>query len=188
MTEIANAGAAFFNQASLSEAKNEDDDIRNFEMMTQEAVMNLNRIPNDQNTCYLTHYVDGEWRGSLDKSKEFEVWNPSTGSVSCKLIKGDKDVILSLYISATIRVNPSSTPTFSIADVSMKASLFSVAYAKAVSVSTWRLWDKSDLLPTNMITMFESAWSLSSFSHLSTFSNVEDREISYTKSAPTAPR
>ena len=34
MTEIANAGAAFFNQASLSEAKNEDDDIRNFEMMT----------------------------------------------------------------------------------------------------------------------------------------------------------
>ena len=93
MTEIANAGAAFFNQASLSEAKNEDDDIRNFEMMTQEAVMNLNRIPNDQNTCYLTHYVDGEWRGSLDKSKEYEVWNPSTGSVSCKLIKGDKDVI-----------------------------------------------------------------------------------------------
>lgn len=43
------------------------------------------------------------------------------------------------------------------------------------------------LLPTSMTTMFGSAWSLSSFNHLSTFSKVTCLEMSYTNRAPTAP-
>jgi hypothetical protein len=38
------------------------------------------------------------------------------------------------------------------------------------------------------MTMFWSAWSRSSFNHLSTFSYVKCFAISYTKRAPTAPR
>ncbi|KAF5778264.1 hypothetical protein HanXRQr2_Chr12g0545471 [Helianthus annuus] len=48
----------------------------------------------------------------------------------------------------------------------------------ASSVVTARKWRKSDLFPTSIITMFESLWSLSSFSHLSTFSKVTWRVVS----------
>ena len=80
-----------------------------------------------------------------------------------------------------------STFDASSADVSMKDRLFSarsngyssgrevearyvLAKVFASSVGTARRCFKSLLLPTNMITMFESAWSRSSFSHLVTFS------------------
>lgn len=77
----------------------------------------------------------------------------------------------------------------------MKERPFSSANALASSVGTARRWRRSDLLPTNMMlgtvivvvvrmqldaergkrsceayTMLESAWSLSSLSHLVTFS------------------
>ena len=62
------------------------------------------------------------------------------------------------------------------------------AKALASSVGTARRWRRSDLLPTSMMTMFWSAWSRSSFSHRSTFSYVRCLAMSYTNSAPTAPR
>ena len=62
------------------------------------------------------------------------------------------------------------------------------AKALASSVGTARRWRRSDLLPTSMMTMFWSAWSRSSFSHRSTFSYVKCLAMSYTNSAPTAPR
>ena len=47
------------------------------------------------------------------------------------------------------------------------------AYERASSVGTALRCRKSDLFPTSIITMLLSAWSLSSFSHLSTFSYLE---------------
>ena len=61
------------------------------------------------------------------------------------------------------------------------------ANALASSVGTARKCRKSDLLPTNIITIFASAWSRNSFSHLSTFSYVMCFAMSYTSKAPTAP-
>ncbi|CAA6665799.1 unnamed protein product [Spirodela intermedia] len=58
------------------------------------------------------------------------------------------------------------------AEVSMK-KLFSLsANAWASSVGTALRWRRSALLPTSMMTILESVWALSSFSHRSTFSNV----------------
>jgi len=47
---------------------------------------------------------------------------------------------------------------------------------------------RSHLLPTSITTIDGSACVRSSLSHLSTFSNVSRFEMSYTRSAPTAPR
>ncbi len=74
------------------------------------------------------------------------------------------------YISVKILWNAFSTFVASKADVSMKERPSFSEKACASSVETPRRCLRSDLLPTNMITMLESAWSLSSFSHLSTFS------------------
>lgn len=43
------------------------------------------------------------------------------------------------------------------------------------------------LLPTSMMTMLASAWSLNSFNQRWTFSNVTCFDMSYTSNAPTAP-
>ena len=64
----------------------------------------------------------------------------------------------------------------------------SPAKALASSVGTALRCFKSLLLPTSIMTMFESAWSLNSLSHLVTFVYVACFEISYTSKAPTAPR
>lgn len=66
--------------------------------------------------------------------------------------------------------NAVSTFVESKAEVSMKDKPFFSAKALASSVGTARKCLKSDLLPTSMMTMFWSAWSLSSLSHRSTFS------------------
>ena len=62
------------------------------------------------------------------------------------------------------------------------------AYSFASSVGTALRCRKSHLLPTSMMTMLLSAWSLSSFNHRSTFSYVKCLAMSYTSRAPTAPR
>lgn len=66
--------------------------------------------------------------------------------------------------------NAVSTFVESSADVSMKLSPLRSANVLASSVGTARKCRKSLLLPTNIITMFWSAWSRNSRSHLSTFS------------------
>lgn len=99
-----------------------------------------------------------------------------------------------------------STFEASRADVSMNERLFSAvegrngqicgeeeqlhipAKAFASSVGTARRCFKSLLFPTNIMMMLASAWSLSSFSHRVTLTYVECLAISYTSSAPTAPR
>ena len=58
----------------------------------------------------------------------------------------------------------------------------------ASSVGTALRCFKSLLFPTSMMTMFESALSRSSFNHRVTFTYVACFEMSYTSSAPTAPR
>jgi hypothetical protein len=84
--------------------------------------------------------------------------------------------------------NAFSTFEASSADVSMNESPFSAEKALASSVGTARRCFKSDLLPTSMMTMFESAWSRSSLSQRCTFTYVPCLAMSYTSSAPTAPR
>lgn len=84
--------------------------------------------------------------------------------------------------------NACSTLDASSADVSMKERLFSAAKLFASSVGTARRCLRSDLLPTSMMTMLESAWSRSSLSHLETLTYVGCLAMSYTRSAPTAPR
>lgn len=49
-------------------------------------------------------------------------------------------------------------------------------------------WFRSDLLPISMITMFEDPFSRASVNHLVSCVNVSRRVISYTSSAPAAPR
>ena len=58
--------------------------------------------------------------------------------------------------------NAVSTLVESSADVSINDKLFCSAKARASSVGTARRCLRSDLLPTNMITMLASAWSRSS--------------------------
>jgi len=62
------------------------------------------------------------------------------------------------------------------------------ANERAWSVETARKCLRSFLLPTSMTTMLASAWSRSSLNQRSTFSNVRCLAMSYTTSAPTAPR
>jgi len=81
-----------------------------------------------------------------------------------------------------------STLVESRADVSIKDRLRCSAYPLASSVGTARRCRKSLLLPTSMITILWSAWSRSSLSQRSTFSKVTCFAMSYTSSAPTAPR
>jgi len=92
------------------------------------------------------------------------------------------------YISVKIVWNAPSTFEASSADVSMNDSPFSVANALASSVGTARRCFKSLLLPTSMMTMFESAWSRNSFNHRVTLTYVACLAMSYTRRAPTAPR
>lgn len=66
--------------------------------------------------------------------------------------------------------NAASTLVESSAEVSIKLNPFRSAKDLASSVGTDRRCLKSDLLPTNIITIFWSAWSRNSLSHLSTFS------------------
>ena len=63
-----------------------------------------------------------------------------------------------------------------------------LANSSAWSVETALKCLRSLLFPTSMITICESAWSLSSFNHRVTLSNVRGFEMSYTSKAPTAPR
>ena len=63
-----------------------------------------------------------------------------------------------------------STFVESRAEVSIKLRLFCSAKDLASSVGTALRCLRSDLFPTSMMTMLESAWSRSSRSHLSTFS------------------
>ncbi|CAA6671544.1 unnamed protein product [Spirodela intermedia] len=58
------------------------------------------------------------------------------------------------------------------AEVSMKKVRSRSAKDLASSTETARRWRRSDLFPTSMTTMLDSVWSLSSLSHLSTFSKV----------------
>eukprot|EP00975_Prorocentrum_lima_P018274 3850669-Prorocentrum_lima.AAC.1 len=69
----------------------------------------------------------------------------------------------------------------------MNARSLRSANSIASSVDTARRCPRSDLLPTSMTTMLDSACSRSSRSHRSTFSKVRCLEMSYTSSAPTAP-
>ena len=102
----------------------------------------------------------------------------------------------------------SSTLLASKADVSIKERLFSpgrttvssssmfprhamhyvLANCLASSVGTARRCLKSLLFPTNMMTMLESAWSRSSFSHRSTFSKVTAHTMTGTLAAGAHPR
>ena len=75
-----------------------------------------------------------------------------------------------------------------IADASMNVMLCACAYASPCAVSIARASARSVLLPTSIIVMSAVAFSFSSVSHFSTFSNDVSFVMSYTMSAPTAPR
>ena len=58
----------------------------------------------------------------------------------------------------------------------------------ASSVDTSLKWCMSHLVPTSMMTMLVSVWSLKSFNHSSTLLYVMRLVMLYTRRAPTAPR
>ena len=70
----------------------------------------------------------------------------------------------------------------------MNESPFSSAYFCPVSVGTIRAEARSILFPTSVMVMSGIAFSCSSESHFSMFSNEWSFVMSYTTSAPTAPR
>ena len=86
-----------------------------------------------------------------------------------------------------ILLKASSTFVESMANVSIKAKLF--YSANLVESSTFTtLWSyKSDLLPTNITTIFGSACSFNSLNHFYTLLKVPSFVISYNINDPTAP-
>lgn len=90
----------------------------------------------------------------------------------------------------TMSARPAPMPPFlrSIGPHGLQEAAAAPRPTLASSVCTERRWRRSLLLPTSMMTMLASAWSRSSLSHRSTFSNVVCLVMSYTSSAPTAPR
>lgn len=115
-------------------------------------------------------------------------WNTKCSSISSMYVSSIWQYHKWSLLPVNIFWNAVSTLVESKADVSMKDKPFLSANALASSVGTARRCLKSDLFPTNMITIFWSAWSRNSRNHLSTFSYVRCFAISYTSSAPTAPR
>uniref|UniRef100_A0A7N1A7V2 Uncharacterized protein n=1 Tax=Kalanchoe fedtschenkoi TaxID=63787 RepID=A0A7N1A7V2_KALFE len=82
------------------------------------------------------------------------------------------------YIWVSTSVKAFSTLRDSRAEVSIKKMPCFCAKAVASSTETARRWRKSALLPTSIMTIWESVWPRSSVSHLSIFSNVMCRVMS----------